>query len=142
MSTVSRDVPRIVHADDVKNRRVHVAGRGLHFVCGATAVEDLHCMEFRLSRLPRSNFFMYPEERSGYDLNSASSMWEQIDGVFSQIRQCMSSARLGTSSASFNMPLSVASFGFWKVCTYISFVFPIATVIAFYMSALGNSRSC
>jgi hypothetical protein len=105
MSTVSRDVPRIVHADDVKNRRVHVAGRGLHFVCGATAVEDLHCLELRLSKLPRRKYFMYPEERLGNDLNSASSMWEQIDGVFSQIRQCMASARQGTSSASFSMPL-------------------------------------
>jgi hypothetical protein len=135
MSTVSRDVPRIVHADDVKNRRVHVAGRCLHFVCGATAVEDLQCSEFRLSRLPRQNLFMYPEERSGYDLNSASSMWEQIDGVFSQIRQCMSSARLGTTSASFNMPLSVASFEFWKVCTNICFFFPIPTVKPFKISA-------
>jgi hypothetical protein len=34
MSSVSRDVPRIVRADDVKNRRVHVAGRGMHFVFG------------------------------------------------------------------------------------------------------------
>jgi hypothetical protein len=135
MSTVSRDVPRIVHADDVKNRRVHVAGRGLHFVCGATAVENLHCLEFRLSRLPQRNFFMFPEERSGYDLNSASSMWEQIDGVFSQIRQFMSSARLGTTSASFNMPLSVASFEFWKVCTNICFFFPIPTVKPFKISA-------
>jgi hypothetical protein len=59
---------------DVKNRRVHVAGRDLHFMCGATAVEDLHCQEFRLSRLARRNFCMYPEERSGYELNSASSM--------------------------------------------------------------------
>ena len=32
MSTVSIDIPRTVHADDVKNLRVHVAGRGMHFV--------------------------------------------------------------------------------------------------------------
>ncbi len=69
MSTVSRDIPRIIHADDVKNRRVYVAGRGMHFVCGATAVEDLHCLEFWLSRLPRRSFFMYPEVRSGYEFN-------------------------------------------------------------------------
>ena len=138
MSTVSRDVPRIVHADDVKNRRVHVAGRDLHFVCGATAVEDLHCEEFRLSRLARRNFCMYPEERSGYELNSASSMWEQIDGVFFQIRQCMSSARQGSSSASFHMPLSVSSFEFWKVCTNNCHFLPIPTVKTFEISPLGN----
>ena len=117
MSMVSRDVPRIVHADDIKNRRVHVSGREMHFVCGTTAVEDLDCDEFRLSRLPRRNFYMYPEERSGYELNSATSMWEHIDGVFAQIRQSMRSARQGTSSATFSMPLALSSFEFWKVCT-------------------------
>jgi hypothetical protein len=122
MSTVSRDVPRIVHADDVKNRRVHVAGREMHYVCGATAVEDLHCQEFRLSRLPRRNFFMYPEERSGPESNSASMMCEHIDGVFSQIRLCMRSARQGTSSASFHMPFSVSFYEFWKVCKIIVLV--------------------
>jgi hypothetical protein len=115
MSTVSKDVPRIVHADDVKNRRVHVAGRGMHFVCGTSAVEDVHCQEFRLSRLARRHFFMYPEEMSGPELNSATFMWEHIDGVFSQIRQCMRTARLGSSSASFHMPFVVSSFQFWKV---------------------------
>jgi hypothetical protein len=115
MSSVSRDVPRIVHTDDIKNRRVYVAGRSLHFVCGVTAVEDLHCQEFRLSRYARANFCMYPEERSGTDLNSPSMMWEHIEGVFAQIRQCMRCARQGTSSASFTMTLSVSSFDFWKV---------------------------
>jgi hypothetical protein len=127
MSMVSRDVPRIVHADDIKNRRVHVSGREMHFMCGTTAVEDLHCEEFRLSRLPRRNFYMYPEERSGYELNSATSMWEHIDGVFAQIRQCMRSARQGTSSATFSMPLALSSFEFWKVCTNRNIVF-----ISFY----------
>ena len=141
MSTVSRDVPRVVHADDVKTRRVHVAGRDLHFVCGVTAVEDLHLQEFRLSKLARQNFCMYPEERLGYELNSASSMWELIDGVFSQVRQCMSSARHGTSSASFNMPLSVSAFQFWKVCTNNCYVVLISTFLTRIISALGNCRT-
>jgi hypothetical protein len=115
MGSVSIDVPRVVHADDVKNRRVHVAGRGMHFVCGVMAIEDLHCQEFRLSRLPRRHFFMYPEHRSGLTLNSASMMWEHIDGVFSHIRQCMRSARHGTSSGTFKMPFTVAAYEFWKV---------------------------
>jgi hypothetical protein len=82
MSTVSIDVPRIVHADVVKNRMVYVAGRGMHFVCGTSAVEDVHCQEFRLSRLPRRQFFMYPEEKFGPELNSASFMWEHVDGMY------------------------------------------------------------
>ena len=116
MSVVLRDVPRIVHADDVKERRVHVVGREKHYVCGVTAVHDLQCDEFRLSRLARANFCMYPEERSGMELNSPSMMWEHIEGVFSQIRHCMRSARQGTSSASFHMPFPVSYYEFWKVC--------------------------
>jgi hypothetical protein len=40
MRSVSADVPRIVHAEDVQTRRVHVAGRKSHFVCGVTACQD------------------------------------------------------------------------------------------------------
>ncbi len=128
MSTVSIDVPRIVHADDVKTRRVHVVGRVMHYVCGVTAVEDLHCQEFRLSRFGRQNFCMYPEERSGMELNSPSMMWEHIEGIFSQIRQCMRSARQGTSSASFHMPLPVSSFEFWKVSHTVAHVLAAGTL--------------
>ncbi len=91
MATVSVDIPRIVHADDVKNLRVHVAGYMLQgegcisCMCGTSAVEDVHCQEFRLSisRLQRRHFFLYPEESSGPELNSASFMWEHnTDSVF------------------------------------------------------------
>jgi hypothetical protein len=93
----------------------------MHFVCGVTAIEDLHCQEFRVSRLPRRYFFMYPEHRSGMELNSASMMWEQIDGVFARIRQCMRSARHGTSSATFQMPFPVSAYEFWKVRYIINY---------------------
>jgi hypothetical protein len=140
MSTVSRDVPRIVHADDIKNRRVHVAGRAMHFVCGVTAIEVLHCQEFRLSPLPRRNFFMYPEHRSGVELNSASMMWEHIDIFFAQIRQCMRAARHGTSSASFQMPYSVASYEFLKVraIKYDHIVIKVLAVLTLCTRVLGN----
>ncbi len=65
MSRVERSVPRVVHADDIKQRRVHLAGRGMHFVCGVTATEDTTTHSFQLSPLPRVSFAMYPEERSG-----------------------------------------------------------------------------
>jgi hypothetical protein len=42
--------------------------------------------------------------------------WECIEDVFLKIRQSMSSARQGTSSATFKMSLSVAAYEFWKVC--------------------------
>ncbi len=116
MSVVERSVPRVVHAEDVKQRRVYVAGRGMHYVCGVTAVEELPTYGYKLSPLPRGTFAMYPEERSGMDLNSPSMMWECIEDVFLKIRQSMSSARQGTSSATFKMPWSVAAYEFWKVC--------------------------
>jgi len=117
MSRVERSVPRVVHADDVKQRRVYVAGRAMHFVCGVTATEDLESQEFRLTHLPRASFAMYPEERLGLELNSASMMWDDVEEVFHNIRQCMSSARQGTSSASFKIPFLVSAFSFWKVPT-------------------------
>ena len=115
MSRVERSVPRVVHADDVKQRRIYVAGRAFHYVCGVTATEDLDRHEFRLSLLPRGTFAMYPEKRLGLELNSPSMMWEDVEEVFSKIRQCMSSARQGTSSATFKMPFQGSAYAFWKV---------------------------
>jgi hypothetical protein len=115
MSSVSPRVPRVVHADDVKTRRMHVVGRKLHYVCGVTAIQDLASQDFRLAPLARSDFVIYPEDRSGLDLNSPSMMWEHVDEIFSRIRECMSSARQGTSSASFRMPCYAHAHAFWKV---------------------------
>ena len=115
MSRVERSVPRIVHADDVKQRRINVAGRGMHYVCGVTATEDLERQEYRLALLSRGSFAMYPEERLGLELNSPSMMWEHIEDVFKNIRECMSSARQGTSSATFQFPFLFSAYLFWKV---------------------------
>jgi hypothetical protein len=41
MRGVSTELPRVLHAEDVQTRRVHVAGRDNHFVCGVTAVQDV-----------------------------------------------------------------------------------------------------
>ena len=115
MSMISQNVPRVVHADDVKTRRFHVAGRKLHYVCGIKAIEGYENREYLLSPLPRRMFTMYPEEKFGMIINSPSIMWEHVEDVFNKIRQCMSSARQGTSSASFTMSCSVSAYAFWKV---------------------------
>ncbi len=115
MSMVSQNVPRVVHPDDIKTRRFHVVGRKLHYVCGIKAVEGLDNREFLLSPLPRRMFTMYPEEKFGMLINSPSIMWEHVEDVIIKIRQCMSSARQGTSSASFTMSCSVFTYAFWKV---------------------------
>lgn len=115
MRCVSTEVPRVVHAEDVQTRRVHVAGRFHHFVCGVTAVQDLVTQNFELARLPRSSFSMYPEDILGMELNSPSMMWEHIDDIFHKVRVCMSSGRQGTTSASFSMPLLCTVYDFWQV---------------------------
>jgi hypothetical protein len=86
----------------------HVAERENHFLCGVAAVEDLvTTSRFTLPVLPRQGFCMYPEERLGMELNSASMMWESIEDIFSRIRGCMSSGRQGTSSATFSIGLGL-----------------------------------
>jgi len=118
MRCVSTEVPRIVHAEDVQTRRVHVAGRANHFVCGVRAVQDVVTQNFALSRLPRSGFSMYPEDRLGMELNSPSMMWEHIDEIFHKLRVCMSSGRQGTTSATFTMPLLCTVYAFWQVAPH------------------------
>jgi hypothetical protein len=115
---ISTDVPRVVHPDDIRTRKVHVVGRKQHYVCGVKAVEDTVNNTFTFSRLPRTGFCMYPEERLGMELNSASMMWEHVEDIFKRIRGCISSGRQGTSSATFSMPLLLTVFDFWKVITF------------------------
>ena len=115
MRCVSTEVPRVVHAEEVQTRRVHVAGRDKHFVCGVIASQDFVTKQFKLVRLPRSSFFMYPEEKLGMELNSPSMMWEHIDDIFHKLRLCMSCGRQGTSSGTFSMPLLCTVYDFWQV---------------------------
>jgi hypothetical protein len=128
--SISTEVPRVVHPDDVQTRRVHVAGRKHHYVCGVTAVEDFVLSKrmrddqfeefgplrhFTLSMLPSHAFGTYPDNRLGMELNSATMMWEHIEDIFRRMRGCMSSGRQGTSSATFSMPLLSSVYDFWRV---------------------------
>lgn len=115
MKHVSVEIPRVVHQEDVQIRRVHVAGRADHYVCGVTAVQNKNTRTYRLSRLERSLFCMYPEERLGMELNSPSMMWEHIDDIFTKIRQCMNAGRQGSSSATTSLPVLCTVYQFWQV---------------------------
>jgi hypothetical protein len=122
---ISTVIPRVVHPDDIRTRKVHVAGRKQHYVCGVTAVEDTVSNTFTFSPLPRTGFCMYPEERLGMEINSASMMWEHVEDILKRIRGCMGSGRQGTSSASFSMPLLLTVYDFWKVITFpLNFYMP------------------
>ena len=118
MRCVSTVVPRVVHAQDVQTRRVHVSGRENHFVCGVSASQDFVTQIFTLSLLQRCSFSMYPEEILGMEINSPSMMWQQIDDIFHKIRLCMSAGRQGTTSATFTMPVLCTVFDFWQVPLY------------------------
>ncbi len=97
----------------------HFAGRDLHFVCGMCAHENIEERSdekadhqpwgFVIKKLIREEgrvqvkdgFCMYPEERLGMHVNSASMMWERVDAVFEGVRSIMRDngrARSGTKS--------------------------------------------
>jgi hypothetical protein len=115
MKHVLTDIPRVVHQEDVQHRRVHVAGRAHHFVCGLAGVQNKKTLSYRLTALARSRFSTYPEERLGMELNSPTAMWENVDDIFTKIRLCMSAGREGTSSATMTMPLLCTVYNFWQV---------------------------
>ncbi len=87
-------------------------------MCGVSATQDVERQTYTFTLMPRATLVMYPEERSGMELNSSSIMWEQVEEVFINIRQCMSSARHGTASASFKLTCLASTHAFWKVVWY------------------------
>ena len=133
MSQVLTTIPRVVHPDDVYSGVVHVAGRDLHYVCGMCAhenVEGRHAKDkkgpwgFTVKKLIREEegaqvkdgFCMYPEERLGMQINSASIMWEMVEEVFHGVRTVMRD-KGRARSGSFSMVWSSALQEFWKVCS-------------------------
>ncbi len=119
MSSVLNMVPRVVHPYDVKVRAMHVAGRDLHFVCGVSAHEFVGVGEdqghFQFKKIPCECFTMYPEEKLGVGLQSASTMWEHVDEIFVGIRDVM--LKYGTArSGSFSLQWTAACMAFFEVC--------------------------
>jgi hypothetical protein len=132
MSKVLTTIPRVVHPDDVYSGAVHVAGRDLHYVCGVCAHENVpknlqakrkhEPWGFVIKKIIREQggvqvddgFCMYPEERLGMSLNSASMMWENVEAVFEGIRVVMRTNGRARSG-SFSMLWSAALQQFWEV---------------------------
>jgi hypothetical protein len=132
MSKVLLTIPRVVHLDDVYSGAVHVAGRDMHYVCGMCAHENIEKQTrentkqelwgFVLRKTIREEggvqvkdgFCMYPEERLGMQVNSASMMWERVEALFQVVRSVMRDNGRARSG-SFTMEWSVALHEFWKV---------------------------
>ncbi len=113
MSVVMEQLTR-VHPKDVKVREIHVAGRDLHFVCGVSAVEDLENGSFSFHKIRRGKFYMYPEEALGAGVQSASIMWERVEGLFQGIRDLMQNNG-NSRSGSFSLPWTAACMSFFEV---------------------------
>ncbi len=122
--------------EDVKQRRIHVAGRQMHYVCGVSAKHELNGQSYKFVPLPRGSFAMYPEERFGMELQSSSIMWENVEDLFKEIRKCMSAARHGTASG---------TSAFWKVRLVTKTVLEVFYLLTCGCNShfpLGNCRSC
>ena len=105
MADVMDLIPRVVHPEDIKCRRIHVAGRDLHFICGVTGREDVLNGKFAFKKLNRTDFFMYPEDVFGAQIQSASTMWERVESLFRSIREVMTvsgNARSGSFSVAWS----------------------------------------
>ncbi len=109
MSSVLATIPRVIHPDDVKTRVIHVAGREMHFVCGVAGMEGVG--KFKFTKIPRSHFYMYPEEVLGSSVQLATIIWEQIEVLFENIRKVMRKSG-NARSGSLSMPWTA----FWRYC--------------------------
>ena len=101
-------LPRVVHPADVQTQDMYINGRDWHYVCGVIATEVINPPGekgqassmydgFRLKMLDRKLSIMYPEERLGGFINSASAQWQVIDALFQGMRDVMSSGTAYTS---------------------------------------------
>ncbi len=69
---------------------------------------------FRLKLLNQNRCIMYPEEKLGGFINSASSQWQVIDALFQGMRDVMRSGT-GFTSGTFSIAWTNACQNFWEV---------------------------
>ena len=104
----------------------------MHYVCGMCAHEKVpknmyakrmhepwgfdikHIIREQGGVQVKDGFCMYPEERLGMSLNSASMMWETVEAVFEGIRGVMR-ANGRARSGSFSMMWSASLQQLWEV---------------------------
>ena len=69
---------------------------------------------FVLKPIVRNDFVMYPENVFGAQVQSASIMWERVEGLFQSIRELMTSSG-NARSGSFSMIWTTALMQFLEV---------------------------
>lgn len=123
MADVLHMLPRVVHPVDVQRHEICVNGRDWHYLCGVIGTENIYSGHgrpsaveegFHLKLLDRKVFVMYPEEKLGGFINSASAQWQAIDALFQGVRDVMRSGTAFTSGT-FSIAWTNACQKFWEV---------------------------
>jgi hypothetical protein len=114
MSDVLRMLPRVVHPTYVQRHDIYVNGRDWHYLHGVIATENLDSKGFALKYLDIKLCPMYPEEKLGGFIHSASAKWQVIDALFQGMRDVM---RCGTANTSgtFSIAWTNSCQKFWEV---------------------------
>ncbi len=125
MSDTLHMLRRVVHPTNVQRHEIYVNGRDWHFLCGVIATENLDSEDgndgsssakegFVLKILDIKLCVMYPEEKLGRFVHSASAQWQIIDALFQGMRDVM---RCGTAytSGTFSIVWTNSCQKFWNV---------------------------
>ncbi len=125
MSGVLHMLPRAVHPTDVQRHEIYVNERDWHYLCGVIATENVDSKDgkdgssstkgaFVLQILDIKHCVMYPEEKLGGFIHSASAQWQIIDALFQGMRDVM---RCGTAytSGTFSIAWTNSCQIFWEV---------------------------
>jgi len=118
-------LPRVVHPVDVQRNEICVNGRDWHYLCGVIATENVFPGNgkkrppsvkegFHLKLLDRKLCLMYPEEKLGGFINSATAQWQVVDALFQGMREIMRSGTAFTSGT-FSIAWTNACQKFWEV---------------------------
>jgi hypothetical protein len=125
MADVLHMLPRVVHPVDVQRHDICVNGREWHYLCGVIATETFIPENgtkrpssvkegFHLKLLDRKLCVMYPEEKLGGFIHSASAQWQVIDALFQGMRDVMRSGTAFTSGT-FSIAWTNGCQKFWEV---------------------------
>ncbi len=73
--------------------------------------------KFAFKKMERIDFFMYPEDVFGAQIQSASTMWECIESLFRSIRELMT-VSANARSGSFSVAWFTCVMNFFEVQVY------------------------
>jgi hypothetical protein len=148
MADVLHMLPRVVHLVDVQRHEISVNGRDWHYLCDVIGTESIFSGNarpsslkegFHLKLLDPKVFVMYPEEKLGGFINSASAQWQAIDAFLQGVRDVMISG-FALTSGTFSIAWTNACRKFWEVPSFSFSWFVSRSLIAFSCVGTYNTR--